>query len=41
LIFSSDVSLVSYEELKRNWLINRSIPMSGKWNPDAWENCEK
>jgi hypothetical protein len=41
LAFSSDVSLVSYKELKRNWLINRSIPTTGKWNPDAWENCEK
>ena len=21
--------------------INRSIPMTGKWDPDAWEACEK
>ena len=23
------------------WQINRSIPCTGKWNPDAWEPCEK
>lgn len=21
--------------------INRSIPLTGKWNPDAWESCSK
>lgn len=21
--------------------INRSIPLTGKWNPDAWEPCHK
>lgn len=28
-------------EMLRTWKINRSIPLTGKWNPDAWENCEK
>ena len=27
--------------LMRECKINRSIPLSGKWNPDAWEACEK
>lgn len=40
LFFNSDV-WVSYEELMRVWLINRSIPLTGKWNPDAWEPCHK
>ncbi len=30
----------TWEEL-RHWQINRSIPMTGKWNPSAWEPCEK
>jgi len=30
-----------YELQQEEWLINRSIPMTGKWNPDAWEACEK
>jgi len=29
------------ELMEDGWLINRSIPMSGKWNPEAWESCEK
>lgn len=30
-----------FEELEASWLINRSIPITGKWNPDAWEPCSK
>lgn len=40
LVFTSKIS-VTYEELMRDWLINRSIPLTGKWNPDAWEPCSK
>lgn len=40
VFFGSDIS-VSYEELMRDWFINRSIPLTGKWNPDAWEPCHK
>ena len=40
LVFTSKIS-VTYEELMRDWLINRSIPLTGKWNPDAWEHCHK
>ena len=29
------------ELLSENWLINRSIPLLGKWNPTAWEPCSK
>lgn len=32
---------VPWEELKTHWQINRSIPMTGKWNANAWEACEK
>lgn len=32
---------VTFEELQSDWLINRSIPLIGKWNPNAWEACEK
>jgi len=24
-----------------NYEINRSIPLTGKWNPEAWEACER
>lgn len=30
-----------WEELQKDYQINRSIPLTGKWNPDAWEPCEK
>ena len=31
-----------YAELKKEgWQINRSIPLTGKWNADAWELCSK
>ena len=23
------------------WKINRSIPLTGKWNPNSWEPCHK
>ena len=32
---------VEFEELQKDWQINRSIPLTGKWNPGAWEACEK
>jgi len=32
----------SYASLQGNgWLINRSLPLTGKWNPDAWEPCHR
>lgn len=31
-----------YAELKKEgWQINRSIPLTGKWNADAWKPCSK
>lgn len=32
---------ITYRELQEGWLINQSIPITGKWNPDAWTKCEK
>ena len=32
---------VTFEELQDGWQINRSIPMTGKWDANAWEACEK
>lgn len=32
---------VSFEDLMKYGKINRSIPLTGKWNPDAWEPCSK
>lgn len=29
------------ELMEDGWLINRSIPQTGKWNPEAWEACER
>lgn len=34
-------ALVDWEALAEEWQINRSIPLTGKWNPDAWEPCHK
>jgi hypothetical protein len=31
----------SWSRLRQYFQINRSIPLTGKWNPDAWEPCEK
>lgn len=32
----------SYVDLQNaSYKINRSIPLTGKWNPDAWEPCHK
>lgn len=31
----------TWEYLKEHYQINRSIPLTGKWNPDAWEPCHK
>jgi hypothetical protein len=40
--FFSDTSHCwGYEWLMRNAEINRSIPLTGKWNPEAWEFCYK
>lgn len=30
-----------WEELQKDYQINRSIPLTGKWNPEVWEPCEK
>ena len=32
---------VSWEAMVDGWQINRSIPLTGKWNPEAWEPCYK
>ena len=32
---------IPWTELKTHWQINRSIPLTGKWDPNAWEACEK
>lgn len=34
-------TLVGWGALAEEWQINRSIPLTGKWNPDAWEPCSK
>ena len=31
----------SYKALSEDWQINRSIPLTGKWDPTAWEPCHK
>ena len=30
-----------WEELQRDYQINRSIPLTGKWDATKWEPCEK
>lgn len=31
----------SYKALSEEWQINRSIPLTGKWDANAWEPCHK
>jgi len=30
-----------YDVLKEGYEINRSVPVTGKWDPAAWKPCEK
>lgn len=39
--FCSEYGYLPWLELHSEWQINRSIPLTGKWNPDAWEPCSK
>lgn len=32
---------LSWQELFDGWQINRSLPLTGKWDPNAWEPCRK
>lgn len=32
---------MAFSYLTQSWQINRSIPLNGKWNPNAWEPCSK
>lgn len=34
-------SLWKWHYLAEKAQINRSVPLTGKWNPDAWEACSK
>ena len=34
-------TLWKWDYLAEKVKINRSIPLTGKWNPDAWEPCHK
>ena len=37
-----DSMFISFQHIKtEDWQINRSIPLTGRWNPDAWEPCHK
>ena len=31
----------AWSELARDYEVNRSVPLTGKWNPEAWEPCHK
>ena len=33
--------LVGWKQLLDEWQINRSIPLTGKWDANAWEPCHK
>ncbi len=35
------LATVSWEEARRLYRINRSLPLTGKWDATAWEKCEK
>jgi len=40
--YESSTALLCFSCVKKAAeMINRSTPLTGKWNPDAWEACEK
>lgn len=41
VVFLGNEEHRTFTELEEEWQINRSIPLTGKWNPDAWEPCSK
>jgi hypothetical protein len=40
-VLLNDGRVITFNHLKSGWKINRSLPLTGKWNPDAWEPCHK
>jgi hypothetical protein len=40
-LLSNCPSTHRWADLMRDYQINRSIPLTGKWNPEAWEKCSK
>lgn len=38
---SGNVCLTYADLSKHDWQINRSLPLTGKWDPTAWEPCKK
>lgn len=38
---TSPTNYSTWEALKNEYEINRSLPLTGKWNPDAWGPCHK
>lgn len=32
---------ITYNDLANEWQINRSLPLTGKWDATAWEPCKK
>lgn len=41
VVLSRASEVTTWETLMFSWQINRSHPLTGKWNPDAWEPCSK
>jgi len=41
IVDGCSMEFIPFDHLIQSWQINRSIPLAGKWNPDAWEACEK
>lgn len=41
VLLSNCESTQSWDKLETYYLINRSIPLTGKWDKDAWEPCYK
>jgi len=34
-------SYLPFIDMRERWQINRSIPLTGRWDKDAWQPCEK
>lgn len=40
-IFDYERKFLNWRKLAESYEINRSIPLTGRWNPNAWEPCHK
>ncbi len=38
---TTQTEYLTFRDMQKGWLINSSIPLTGKWDPNAWTACCK